>query len=395
MGSVLPRDPASSIPCKIVILAGALLGAMLYGSIWQIAPDGRSVITGGTVYWDFSNLWFGSRLVLDGQAASLFDPDLYRSALRHTFFQSMANQEWSYPPSMVLIGAPLALMPIGLAYGLWTLGTIALLWAALRTLAIPNGGRLAILISPAVFINAALGQNGALTAALFLAGLTLLEKRPLLSGVLIGLLTIKPHLGILLPVILLASRHYRAFASATVTALALVLLTALLWGQGIWVGFWEKTMPLMSSIMQAPFPQPYHSKALTIFVMARSWGLSLTSAYALQALSLLAAIVVTWRVWRPAANADGHIRVAMTALLLLLSTPYGYIYDSIPVTVAAMLLINKRGLLPTWLFALLWLLPIIAIYLNGIGLQLSILIPAFAVLWILLKSHRAHHIITS
>jgi hypothetical protein len=372
----------------IVICFGALLGALLFGSVWQLAPDGLSAMSRGTPYWDFSNLWFGSHLALNGHLDYLFNPDLYRRALRQTFFQSMANQEWSYPPSMLLIGIPFALMPIGWAYFVWTMGTIALLLAALRTLSMPEEDRHAILISSAVFINAALGQNGALTAALFVAGLSLLERRPVLAGVCIGLLTIKPHLGLLLPVVLLAGRHYRAAFSAAATVLVLIVITAMAWGPGIWVDFWEKTMPMMSSIMQAPFPQPYQSKALTVFVVVRSWGLSLPVSYGAQAICLLAALVITWRAWRPKTGYDENIRLALTALLLPLSTPYGYIYDSIPVIVAVMLLRSSRLSCPIWLFALLWTTPLIGILLNSRGVQLAILIPALAVLWVLWKSRR-------
>ena len=61
--------------------------------------------------------------------------------------------------------------------------------------------------APAVFINAVGGQNGTWTAALFGGGLSLLERRPLLAGGLLGLLSYKLQLGLLIPVALLAGRH--------------------------------------------------------------------------------------------------------------------------------------------------------------------------------------------
>ena len=72
----------------------------------------------------------------------------------------------------------------------------------------------ALLAAPAVFINAVGGQNGTWTAALFGGGLSLLERRPLLAGGLLGLLIYKPQLALLIPVALLAGRHWRAFAAA-------------------------------------------------------------------------------------------------------------------------------------------------------------------------------------
>jgi hypothetical protein len=69
----------------------------------------------------------------------------------------------------------------------------------------------------AVFINAVGGQNNTWTAALFGGGLSLLERRPLLAGGLLGLLIYKPQFGLLIPVALLAGRHWRASKGVAVS----------------------------------------------------------------------------------------------------------------------------------------------------------------------------------
>ena len=65
---------------------------------------------------------------------------------------------------------------------------------------------------PPVLINAITGQAGFLIAALFIGGMALLPKRPLLGGMLLGLMVIKPQLGLVLPFALAAGREWRAFA---------------------------------------------------------------------------------------------------------------------------------------------------------------------------------------
>src|SRR5690606_42098322 len=55
---------------------------------------------------------------------------------------------------------------------------------------------------------------------LLLGGMMLAPAKPIAAGILIGLLTVKPHLGLLLPCCLLAGGHWRAAASATVVTLA-------------------------------------------------------------------------------------------------------------------------------------------------------------------------------
>ena len=62
----------------------------------------------------------------------------------------------------------------------------------------------ALALAPACLINAVGGQNGFLTAALFLGAILLSTAGRSLAGVLFGLLTFKPHLGFVLPFVLLA-----------------------------------------------------------------------------------------------------------------------------------------------------------------------------------------------
>lgn len=368
-----------------IIVAGLLIGIRYHYLLWQLSPDGLSPITKGTPYWDFSNLWAGSRMVLDGHLAYLFDVDAYRAELRRMFMPDMANQEWSYPPSILLIGAPLALLPIQAAFVLWTVLTAGLLFLAMRPLGVPTTYRLAVMLSPPVLVNAAFGQNGALTAALLIGGLALLPKRPVISGILIGILTIKPHLGILLPFALLASGSFRAFAAAAVTALAIAIITGLLFGFGTWHLFVAETMPLMSSIMEAHFPQTYHVNAITHFIMARSLGLGLNAAYLWQGLMTLAAIIATICIWLPCTKIDHGTRTCLTALMTLLATPYAYIYDTIPAAIAAMYVFARGTIVPRLLLAALWMLPVLtSLVLKTFLFAVTILIPLGFVVWVLI-----------
>ncbi|MGN5509364.1 glycosyltransferase 87 family protein, partial [Campylobacter coli] len=61
---------------------------------------------------------------------------------------------------------------------------------------------------PAVWVTEGHGQNAFLTTALMGAGLAGLETRPWLAGVAFGLLTFKPHLGLLIPVLLLLNGRW-------------------------------------------------------------------------------------------------------------------------------------------------------------------------------------------
>jgi hypothetical protein len=364
-----------------VAIAGIIVGLLYHFNLWTFDQNGFSILSDRLPYWDFTNLWAGSTMAIEGHVAWLFDVNAYRAALRAMFSPDLPNQEWSYPPSIALIGAPLALLPIMLAYLVWTFGTVALLHFAIRPLGLPLLVHLAALASPAVFINAIFGQNGALTAALLIGGLLLAPKRPILAGVLFGLLTIKPHLGILVPFCLIASRNWPAFFSAAVTAVALALATGLVFGFDVWPLFLTETGPLMTAIMEAPYPQPYHANALTVFIMVRAAGAGIALAYGAQAIATIAAAAFVFWLWLPLTPVDPRRRALLTATLAIAATPYGYTYDTIPMCIAVAYMFMAMARPRSGLLALVWLFPYAAHLLNFQGIGVGVLAPLGLAVW--------------
>ncbi|MBV40625.1 MAG: hypothetical protein CMM23_18540 [Rhodospirillaceae bacterium] len=91
-----------------------------------------------------------------------------------------------------------------------------------------------LLLAPSSFVNVFLGQNGFFTAALALSGFTLLPRRSILAGVMFGLLTFKPHLGIMIPIALLAMGNWRAIMAASLTAGLFLGASVLMYGGDTW-----------------------------------------------------------------------------------------------------------------------------------------------------------------
>lgn len=369
-----------------VVASGVAVGVLYHLNLWMPDATGFSMLQGRLPYWDFTNLWAGSKIAFEGHAGVLFDVDAYRAALRVMFSPDLPNQEWSYPPSMALFGAPLAQLPILVAYLLWTFGTVALLHVAIRPLGLPLAAHLAVLASPAVFMNAFFGQNGALTAALLLGGLLVAPKRPILAGILFGLLTVKPHLGILVPFCLIASLNWRAFVSAAATSAALALATGLIFGFESWRLFLSETRPLMTAIMEAPYPQHYHANALTVFVLARAAGGGLATAYAAQAVATVATVAVVVWLWLPSNPMDHRRRSLLTALLAIVATPYGYTYDMIPMCAAIVFLFVATPKPPLAPLALAWLFPYAAHILNFHGIGIGVLVPIALAIWMVARA---------
>jgi alpha-1,2-mannosyltransferase len=120
---------------------------------------------------------------------------------------------------------------VGLA--IWLAASFAAYLAAIRAI-LPGKETLPIAAAfPAVFVNIGHGQNGFLTAALLGGALQLLDRRPWLAGMLIGLLTYKPQFGVLIPIALLAGGRWRSIGAAVATVAALLALSFATLGGGV------------------------------------------------------------------------------------------------------------------------------------------------------------------
>ncbi|MFJ6324619.1 MULTISPECIES: glycosyltransferase family 87 protein [unclassified Rhizobium] len=380
----MARPRAEQFFAALIVALGLVCGLYLLKCLWTLTPDGLSRLSDRLPYWDFTNLWGGTVMAVKGNVAYLFDVEAYRRELRLILSPLLPNQEWSYPPSMLLIGIPLTGLPVFVAYIAWTSGTLLLLFWATKLLELAWWLRVLIVASPAAIMDVVFGQNGALTTALLLSGLLLAPSRPIIAGVLFGLLTIKPQLGLLVPFCLLASGNYRSILSAGATAVFLVVMTGLLFGFEVWWLFLTETRPLMTAILEAPFPQSYQMNAVTIFMLARSFGFGPAASYAFQLIASVAAIVSTVWLWRGKTSVDHGSRVCLTATLALVAMPYGYIYDTIPLSVAILyFFVNSRGLLP--LLCSAWLHPLFNQQVAASVVPLGALFPAGLAICMLIR----------
>lgn len=360
----LLADRERRLRFAIIILAGLIIPLLSLHAVWSLGPDGLSYASRKLPEWDFANLWAGGALANQGHPEIMFDPTEYRAWFLANVGADGQDREWSYPPGILLLAAPLAKLPLFAAYVVWSVGCLALLWLVLRWGDVPYQIVLATVLGPGTLTNLFFAQTGALAGALFLGTLLLIERRQLVSGVMAGLLTIKPHLGILLPVAFLATRRWRTIAAAITTALIVATGVSALFGWNLYPLFFAKTAPVMRAILEAPFPASYQANGITVFLTARAAGASIAAAYAVQALAAGAAALVTWRLWR-APCSDPLLRVAATSCLSLLATPYGYTYDMVVFTFACAVLFDRANWKVRATLAVCWLWPSLAPFVTA------------------------------
>ena len=133
---------------------------------------------------------------------------------------------------------------------------------------------------PAVFVNLGHGHNGFLTAALFGAALVTLDRRPIVAGILFGLLAYKPQFGVLIPLVLIASGRWRCFAAAAATVALFALATTLAFGADVWDAFLASTRFTRIVVLEQG-DTGWH-KIQSVFSWVRMWGGSIALAYAVQ-----------------------------------------------------------------------------------------------------------------
>jgi putative flippase GtrA len=342
---------------------------------------------GGTAIGrDFLNAWMGGRSALAGGPAAWFDPVVYNEALR-SIVGITERYYWSYPPHVLLVVWPLGLIPYFPAFVLWTLCGFALFLHAAAHGGIERRHLLFLAVAPAVALNVFLGQNGFFTAALLIGGLVNLDRRPVLSGVLFGILTIKPQLGLLLPVMLAASGRWRTMAAAAATTAALAAVTSWLYGADIWIAYLDKVVPVQRHLQE-------HGAGLLLlqvpsaFFAARLIGLPIAADWALQAIVSAAALaVVAWTFRR---RRDPMLSAALLVAATFLFAPYSMNYDMVVLAWAATLLRQRATNEPVdhYLVVAIWTLPVTMMLAGAIHIPLALLtLSAFAarLVWLLAR----------
>ena len=81
-GGLGRRKPGELAFAFAIALIALLIGIRYYGGLWALDENGISPMSSKLPYWDFTNLWAGSRMALEGHVGWLFDVDAYRQALR-------------------------------------------------------------------------------------------------------------------------------------------------------------------------------------------------------------------------------------------------------------------------------------------------------------------------
>ena len=351
--------------------------------------DGLTNGQGKVLGEDFVDFWVGSLFALSGQGALAYDLESLRAIILEVARAPIEPYLYSYPPSFMLLTLPLAMLPFGIALLMWTLGGGLALYALLRRVLDKSAALFVMLGSPALFVNAVFGQTGALSAVFFGGGLMLLGSHPLTAGILLGLLSFKPHLGLLLPVALVFGGHWRAFIGASLSVLTLFMASAAVIGVEAWMAFPDRIAD-MQTIVSLHGQGLWH-RIPTTFISARLLGFEPNLAWGFHIPVALIAMITVARIWK--SDVLPSSKAVVLVLAALLATPYAWDYDMVVLTVVVAWRFKDGDFRP-WeasLLILAMLLPfILAPLAKGLGLPIGPVVLMLA-LWASASSEGCDH----
>lgn len=379
---------------------------VFYATMWLLIA--LTVITGYVVHVarggfaaprDFDTHVTSGRIVVAGDQHLLYDLD-HQRVIQHTLLGSQTSprldigaSRYLSPPFVAYLYVPLAILPYGAAVIAWTIFTLALIALSLGLLwpLVPNLHHhgfarvllLALATAPAVVLLFE-GQDSAISLFLLALGLRLLlSDHDLLAGSVLGLGLFKPQLFVLMPVLLLLQRRWRALAGWICTALVLGGLSVAIIGLD---GAWSYVHLLISDPVRVRVEEQNAAMMLSLKSLAQILGFG---PYSSILVGLIALVIV--RMFGPVAI-DRRARdqfallYAATVLITVLINPHVYIYDGVIFFVPVLILLNaapERSSIRVAVAAaclLTWLLPL---HYGSIGLPAWTVVPNIILLIVL------------
>jgi alpha-1,2-mannosyltransferase len=364
-----PRNAGADAFFKLALAMGILVAVLEVGYlIYSPLPYDP---VGYLVGRDFANTWVGGELALTGHPGAFFGPEAYNGLLAEKFGPTYPRHIWSYPPHFLLLTWPWALMPYMLAYVLYSLFGLVL-----YLLVVGEGRRrpdqlLLLILAPAVIVNIWCGQTGFLVAVFLVGGLICLDRRPMLAGVLFGLLSIKPQLGLLIPLMLALTGRWRTIAAAAATVALMVAGASLAFGADVWEAYWRDAMPTQAAVVAKDF-EHFMVHMPTVFMNLRIAGFSIAAAMAAQLVVSAATVgAITWTFWRPR-DRDLSNMLFVTAAFVV--TPYAFNYDMVAFSWVALKLMERTDN-DGWDYGLMltvWAIPFLTVPIGMAGVPVSV-----------------------
>jgi len=280
---------------------------------------------------DYIAFWSAGQFALQGSPSAGYDIVPFQEMMaRGQGFPTSEIKYFLNPPYFLFIMAPLAFFPLYTSLSIWSILTVSFYLRVIYKIIPSHKAMLAALAFPPLLITASTGQTGALTAALLGGFLLCMNSKPVLAGILIGFLTFKPQLGVLIPLCLIAAGNWRVFISACVTTIILVLLSFIIFGWESWTGFFAMLAEAEQNYLQQG---RLGFKLQSLYSVLRYWGVQPFYCWIVHGLGIASITLINVYVWRKPFSYE--LKATCLCLGSLMVTPYIIFYEFPILAVAA------------------------------------------------------------
>lgn len=328
------KNLISTIAFAVAVGYAVALALMLLQHHWVLDANGKPALT------DFVEVWVAGRSALAGAAAATYDIQAHHAAqvagVGHSFRGYLL---WNYPPLFLIVAMFLACLPYAVAFVGWVAATVVAYALAIGVIAKRPDAAFVACAAPFALANAVVGQTGFLTAALMGGTLVCVDRRPILAGVFLGLLTYKPQFGILFPIILAVAGYWRVLASALLTTLLAWGVAWLSLGTAVYGAFF-RSLPIASHFLLTDQGEDWR-KMQSVYTIARLCGAGDTLAWISQ--GLMIALCLGTMIWLWRQSISTALKAAGLPLAAMLATPYLHMYDFPVLAVALAFLYRDRA----------------------------------------------------
>lgn len=298
--------------------------------------DGKKFLADFKLGGDFILFWAASSQIFHGHFSDIYNTAAHEAAMQSgQFLNHPYKLPFLYPPPMLLFIWPIAFFTYSLSYTLWALSAPILTAKSLNLLCKNWSIAAFAFFSPQFVISLLTGQNGLLIALILTLGIFYLEGKPFISGLILGLLVIKPHVVFLVPLCLIFSRQWRIVAGMATSASLMIILSYCVFGLETWKRFFEYSHTMQSSILHDVFLCQIF---ITIFGFLSVHGLPFIAAFWIQITFSL--IVIACALYNTIKRKNIYNNVILCLAASPLCTPYLLHYDLTYVLIPAIWVIN-------------------------------------------------------
>jgi len=371
------REDRTNDNAVLLLIVGLVASFLLYKMIFMPRP-GYDYNFGYLYGRDFPNFWAGGLAAVNGKVAILTDIDTYNAWLHGMLGGDVGSRYhyvFSYMPNVLPLLAPLGLMSYAAALYTFTAVSIALAaamgwWVAGRD----RFAGLLMALSPGLFATVFNGHPDMFLAALLVPGLLLMQRRPVVAGLLLGLATVKPQLGLLVALVMLISGNWRAVAAACVSASVLVGLSVFFFGIHPWIAYYSNIVPHQLADLHQIYDKVFVYFIPTPFAIFTWLGLPFAWVEALQFACALAAAAAAVYVWLK--SDDEALRALVVVLATALCLGYFNNYDLTMLALAQVAFLYRSPLsaeLSRPLHVVLWIVAAVSPVMAVLGAPLGAL----------------------